>query len=139
MTKEDVAKLFMLLKAAYPSFVPERAEEAEIKINLWVQMFSRNTYTECEWAAQRCIETCIYPPTVADMKQWLGMNLTRDDKIARLPFDYTKPVYANEAYMEAKFEELMRTLTVPKESMIWLGVMAIGVLMIAVGCLIWSI
>ena len=110
MTRDEVKKIFSLFKTAYNSFLPEDEDEQRAKLNLWEVMFLTNGYSECEWAAKRCIETCIYPPTVADMKQWLGMGLTYNDKQARLPFNPKKPIYANETYMEAKFAEAMRKI-----------------------------
>lgn len=110
MTRDEVKKIFSLFKTAYNSFLPEDEDEQRAKLNLWELMFSRNSYWECEWAAQRCIETCIYPPTVADMKQWLGQSLTLNDKVARLPYHEEEPKYANEAFMEAKFAEAMRKI-----------------------------
>ena len=111
MTKDEVKKIFLLLTTAYPSFLPDSDQERIAKLNLWELMFSRNSYWDCEWAAQRCIETCVFPPTVADMKQWLGAGITRDDMQARLPYHYTPPTYANEAYMESKFERAMRNIS----------------------------
>ena len=110
MTRDEVKAIFSLFKTAYNSFLPEDEDEQRAKLNLWEMMFSRNSYSECVWAAQRCIETCIYPPTVADMKQWLGMSLTLNDKVARLPYHEEEPTYANEAFMEAKFAEAMRMI-----------------------------
>ena len=110
MTRDEVKAIFSLFKTAYNSFLPEDEDEQRAKLNLWEMMFSRNSYGECEWAAQRCIETCIYPPTVADMKQWLGQSLTLNDKVARLPYHEEEPKYANEAFMEAKFAEAMRKI-----------------------------
>lgn len=110
MTRDEVKKIFSLFKTAYNGFLPDDEDEVKAKLNLWEMMFIRHSYKECEWAAQRCIESCIYPPTIADMKQWLGMSLTLNDKLARLPYKPEKPNYANEAYMEAKFAEAMRKI-----------------------------
>lgn len=110
MTRDEVKRIFALLKVAYSSFVPESREEAEAKVNLWTLMFDKTSYREAEWAAKRCIESCTFPPTIADMKQFLGMERTRDDVQAMLPFKEYEPKYANEAYMEAKFMECMRRI-----------------------------
>lgn len=111
MTRDEVKMIFSLFTAAYNNFLPESDGERKAKLNLWELMFIGHNYTECEWAAKRCIETCIYPPTIADMNQWLGKGLTRDDKQARLPYHYEPPNYANEAYMESKFERAMRSIS----------------------------
>ena len=110
MTRDEVKKIFALFKTAYRSFLPDSDEERKAMLNLWEMMLIRNSYTECEWAAKRCIETCIYPPTIADMKQWLGTERTLQDAQALLPYHYEEPKYANEAYMESKFEALMRDI-----------------------------
>lgn len=111
MTRDEVKKIFSLFTAAYNNFLPESDGERKAKLNLWELMFITHDYKECEWAAKRCIETCIYPPTIADMNRWLGEGLTRDDKVARLPYHYEPPNYANEAYMESKFERAMRNIS----------------------------
>lgn len=110
MTRDEVKRIFSLLKTAYNGFLPDDEDEVKAKLNLWEMMFLKRSYSECEWAARRCIETCIYPPTIADMNQWLGQTLTRNDQLARLPYHYTPPVYATDAYMEAKFAEIMRKI-----------------------------
>jgi len=102
--------IFSLFTAAYNNFLPDGDAERKAKLNLWELMLISHSYKECEWAAKRCIETCIYPPTIADMNQWLGSQMTRDDKQARLPYHYEEPTYANEAYMESKFAEMMRKI-----------------------------
>lgn len=106
MTKDEVKKIFMLLTAAYPTFLPDGDDERKAKLNLWELMFSRNSYWDCEWAAQRCIETCVFPPTVADMKQWLGANRHEEPKLLAMP----EPKYSNAAYIEAMFEKAMRKI-----------------------------
>lgn len=110
MTKQEIARIFMLLKVAFPSFIPSDREEAEAKVTLWSRMFERTSYSEAEWAAMRCIESCTFPPTVADMKSYLGMGRTLDDVRAALPFKEDKPVYANEAYMQAVYDRIMKEL-----------------------------
>lgn len=116
MTRDEVKKIFALFKTAYRGFLPDDDDEVKVMLNLWEMMFVRNSYAECEWAAKRCIETCIYPPTIADMKGWLGTERTLQDAQALLPYHYEEPKYANEAYMESKFEALMRAINeIPSE------------------------
>lgn len=116
MTRDEVRKIFALFKTAYRGFLPDDDDEVRVMLNLWEMMFVRNSYAECEWAAKRCIETCIYPPTIADMKQWLGAERTLQDVQARLPYHHEEFKYANEAYMEAKFAQIMREINeIPNE------------------------
>ena len=112
MTREEVKKIFALFKVAYSNFLPETAEDAEAKISMWQQFFENTNYKDAEWAAQRCIESCIYPPTIADMKQYLGMGLTRQDLEARklLEFDPTKVYYPSDIKIESSFERAMRMI-----------------------------
>ena len=117
MTRDEVKLIFALFKAAYNGFLPEDDEEKRAKINLWQRFFENTSYKDAEWAAQRCIESCIYPPTIADMKQYLGMGLTRQDVEARqyLPFDPTKVYYPSDIKIESSFERAMRMLNEPME------------------------
>lgn len=110
MTREEVTQLFMLLKVAFPGFVPDDKGEATAKVNLWTQMFDKTSYKEAEWAAMRCIESCTFPPTVADMKSYLGMGRTLDDVRAALPFKQEEPQFANEISIQAGYERAMRML-----------------------------
>jgi hypothetical protein len=106
-----------MFKIAYTGFMPEEKTEAEAKIAMWQRFFEKTSYKDAEWAAQRCIESCIYQPTIADMKQYLGMGLTRQDLEARqyLPFDPTKVYYPSDIKIESSFERAMRMLNEPME------------------------
>lgn len=110
MTRDEVKKIFALFKTAYRGFLPDDDDEAKAKLNLWERMFERTSYSEAEWAAMRCIESCTFPPTVADMKSYLGMGRTLDDVRAALPFKEDEPHYANEAYMQAVYDRIMKEL-----------------------------
>ena len=106
MTRDEVKKIVMLLKAAYPNFVPSDEAEAVVRFNLWESYLSSVDYTAAEWCVRRCIETCIYPPTIADMNQYLRLTKREEPKLLAMP----KPEYSNAAYIEAKFEKAMRAI-----------------------------
>lgn len=110
MTRDEVKRIFMLLKAVFPNFLPETDDERKVMLGIWEKMFERNSYSECEWAAMRCIESCTFPPTVADMKSYLGMGRTLDDVRAALPFKQEEPQFANEITIQAGYERAMRML-----------------------------
>lgn len=112
MTREEVKRIFALFKVAYNSFLPESPEEVEAKLAMWQRFFEKTSFSDAEWAAQRCIESCTFPPTIADMKQYLGMGLTRQDLDARraIEFDPTKVYYPSDITIEAAFERAMRAI-----------------------------
>ncbi len=110
MTTDETARIFMLFKTVYRDFVPEDEWEAKAQLNTWQRIFDKTPYKEAEWAAERCIESCTFPPKPADMKSYLGMGRTLYDRQAALPYHYDKPQYATEIHMQAVFEKLMRDL-----------------------------
>lgn len=108
MTRDELKQIFMLFKAAYPSFIPASNDALKAKLNLWESFFPNTTYAAAEWAAKRCIENCKEPPTVADMKEWLGMGLTRQDVEARKQIEVKPFTYPDN--LEEKFQKAMRAL-----------------------------
>lgn len=113
MTKEETAKIFMLFKTIWRDFMPEDETEAKAQLNSWTRILENHPYKSIEWAAHRCMESCVFPPRPADVIMFLGERPTRQDLDARvlLEYDPTKVVYANEAYMESKFERAMRNIS----------------------------
>lgn len=112
MTQEEIAKIFMLFKTIWRDFVPDDENEAKAQLLTWQRIFEGHAYEAIEWAARRCMESCVFPPKPADIHQFLGKRPTRADMDARklIEYDHTKVIYANEAYMEAKFEQIMREI-----------------------------
>ena len=106
MTRDEVKKIVMLLKAAYPSFVPKDEAEARARFALWESYLISVDYKDAEWCVRRCIESCVLPPTIADMNQYLRLTKREEPKLLAMP----EPVYSNAAYIESKFEKAMRAI-----------------------------
>ena len=114
MTKDEVAKLFLLFKTIWRDFVPQDEWEATAQLNAWHRILERRSYKDAEWAAHRCMESCTVPPKPADLMAFMGAEMTLNDKLARLPMKDIEPTYADETHMEAAFMRLMRDLNKAK-------------------------
>lgn len=114
MTKDEVAKLFLLFKTIWRDFVPQDEWEATAQLNAWHRILERRSYKDAEWAAHRCMESCTFPPIPADLMAFMGTEMTLNDKLARLPMKDIEPTYADETHMEAAFMRLMRDLNKAK-------------------------
>lgn len=69
MTKNDVVKIFIVLRTAYPNFYKEmKKEDLEATIDLWAEMFAHENPALVVAAVKNLINTFKWPPTIADVK-----------------------------------------------------------------------
>lgn len=70
MTQQETAQVLTLLRAAYPAFYRKTtAQEAEIAVRLWAQMFADDDYGIVQYALMQLIaEHSGYPPDIAALK-----------------------------------------------------------------------
>lgn len=69
MTKNDVVKIFIVLRTAYPNFYKEmKKEDLEATIDLWTEMFAHENPALVVAAVKNLINTFKWPPTIADVK-----------------------------------------------------------------------
>ena len=69
MTKNDVVKIFIVIRTAYPNFYREmKKEDLEATINLWTEMFAHENTALVVAAVKNLINTFKFPPTIADVK-----------------------------------------------------------------------
>lgn len=69
MTKNDVVKIFIVIRTAYPNFYREmKKEDLEATINLWTEMFAHENTQLVVAAVKNLINTFKWPPTIADVK-----------------------------------------------------------------------
>lgn len=70
MTKNDVVKIFIVIRTAYPNFYKEmKKEDLEATINLWAEMFAHENTQLVVAAVKNLINTFKWPPTIADVKE----------------------------------------------------------------------
>lgn len=74
MTREETAKILVVLKTAYPSFY-RNSEEVTDAINLWSTMFADDNPRIVMEAVKSLICTLKYPPTIADIKEKINLIL----------------------------------------------------------------
>ena len=69
MKKNDVVKIFIVLRTAYPNFYKEmKKEDLEATIDLWTEMFAHENPALVVAAVKNLINTFKWPPTIADVK-----------------------------------------------------------------------
>lgn len=70
MTQQETAQVLTLLRAAYPAFYRKTtAQEAEIAVRLWAEMFAEDDYGIVQYALKQLIaEHSGYPPDIAALK-----------------------------------------------------------------------
>lgn len=69
MTKEDVAKMLAVLKAAYPNSFKMGSDDAMITINVWHQQFSDVPAFLVSMAIRKLIPTHTFPPSICEIKE----------------------------------------------------------------------
>lgn len=70
MTKNDVVKIFIVLRTAYPNFYRDmKKEDLEATMNLWAEMFGHENPALVTEAVKSLINTFKFPPTIADIKE----------------------------------------------------------------------
>lgn len=70
MTQQETAQVLTLLRAAYPAFYRKTtAQEAEIAVRLWAEMFAEDDYSIVQYALKQLIaDHSGYPPDIAALK-----------------------------------------------------------------------
>ena len=70
MTQQETAQVLTLLRAAYPAFYRKTtAQEAEIAVRLWAEMFAEDDYGIVQYALKQLIaDHSGYPPDIAALK-----------------------------------------------------------------------
>lgn len=89
MTYEEASRLLTMLQMNFAAFMPQAVDAAAMKKGLWARELQKYTYADGSRAVQDIITTLHYPPTMADLHDYLGTGgeMTRDDMLARIPTD----------------------------------------------------
>lgn len=70
MTRNDVVKIFIVIRTAYPNFYKDmKKEDLEATIDLWAEMFAHENTQLVVAATKNLINTFKWPPTIADIKE----------------------------------------------------------------------
>lgn len=70
MTRNDVVKIFIVIRTAYPNFYKDmKKEELDTTIDLWTEMFAHENTQLVVAAVKNLINTFKWPPTIADIKE----------------------------------------------------------------------
>ena len=115
MTEFEANRLVTMLVYNFPQFLPLDPQGAAIKKGSWMSELVKHDAARGEQAVKRLIQTCHFPPQIADFREALGVEITRDEYQARLP----GPTFESEEGMKALytadpqhvadvFEKLMR-------------------------------
>lgn len=109
MKKEDVAKILVILKTAYPNFYRNmRKEEVEETVELYQEMFADCDTKLVAVAVKELINTFQYPPTIADIKNKMyDLSNKHNDKSPSELWDILLKAIRNGSYGYLKeFENL---------------------------------
>lgn len=119
MTEFDANRLITMIVYNFAQFLPADVKGAAIKKGTWMAELMKYDSAPAEKAVRTLIQTCHYPPQIADFRDLMGAGgeYTRDDLQARLPGPtfgteegYKAMYTANEEHMNAVMEKLMREL-----------------------------
>lgn len=70
MTRNDVVKIFIVIRTAYPNFYKDmKKEDLEATIDLWAEMFAHENTQLVVAATKNLINSFKWPPTIADIKE----------------------------------------------------------------------
>lgn len=87
MTEFDANRLITMIVYNFAQFLPADVKGAAIKKGTWMAELMKYDAAPAEKAVRTLIQTCHYPPQIADFRDLMGAGseYTRDDLQARLP------------------------------------------------------
>lgn len=114
MVKNDVVKIFIVLRTAYPNFYKDmQKEQLESTIDLWTEMFAHENPVLVTAAVKNLINTFKWPPTIADVKDEM-YKLTEEEGEAPVEiWNKIKSAIRNSGYNS--YEEFQKLPEVAKK------------------------
>ncbi len=83
MIKEQVIKLLLVLECTYPSFYRELSENhKKAMVEIWLMQFKNIDYKNVYSAIMDLISESKFPPTIAEIKQYMAEEESCDDMTA---------------------------------------------------------
>lgn len=117
MTDFEANRLVTMLAYNFPQFLPLDPQGAAIKKGTWMSELVKHDAARGEKAVNTLIQTCHFPPQLADFREALGVEITRDEYQARLPGPtfgtpegYKALFTADDDHVNAVMEKLMREI-----------------------------
>lgn len=99
MIKNDVVKIFIVLRTAYPNFYKDmKKEDLEATIDLWTEMFAHENPVLVTAAVKNLINTFKWPPTIADVKDEMYKLTTTESESPMDLWNLIKKAIRNSGY-----------------------------------------
>lgn len=99
MTEFDANRLLTIIVYNFAAFLPADPHGAAIKKGSWLAELVKYDKVHAEKAVMDLVQTCHYPPQIADFRDRILPSLTREDPRQGLP----GPVYGTQEGFEAMY------------------------------------
>ena len=96
LTKQDVVKMFALVKTAYPYAYKEVDENTlDRLVDIWLECFEEYSAEIVKFAFKQSIKSCKMPPTIADVTEQIEkLKETQDKSDGELWNEYLRLIYS---------------------------------------------
>ena len=96
LTKQDVVKMFALVKTAYPYAYKEVDENTlDRLVDIWLECFEEYSAEIVKFAFKQSIKSCKMPPTIADVTEQIEkLKETKDKSDGELWNEYLRLIYS---------------------------------------------
>ena len=103
MTKEQVIKLLTVLECTYPSFYRDLSENhKKAMAEIWLIQFKNIDYKNVYSAIMDLISKSKFPPTIAEIKQYMVEEMSNDDMTATEAWNCVYKSICNSLYNAAE-------------------------------------
>lgn len=99
MIREHVIKILLILESTYPSFYKDLNENhKKAMVEVWLLQFANLEYRIVYDATMELISICKFPPTVAEIKQYIAKKMHKDDLSAAEAWSCVHKAICNSLY-----------------------------------------
>ena len=85
MTDFDANRLLLMIIYNFSGFLPKDIQGAAVVKSTWLDELRKYDAAKAEKAVKTIVQTLHYPPQIANFRELMGAELTRDEMQARLP------------------------------------------------------
>jgi hypothetical protein len=99
MIREHVIKILLILESTYPSFYKDLSENhKKAMVEVWLLQFINLEYKIVYNAVMDLISICKFPPTIAEIKQYIAKETNKSDMTAAEAWSYVYKAICNSLY-----------------------------------------
>lgn len=108
MDKTETLKIMTVIKTAYPKYYTDsETSNLQAAVRLWNSMFKETDYSVVATAVKAYIATNKFPPTIADINEYIASITKPEEKTAFEAWELVKRAVRNSSYnSETEFNKL---------------------------------